>query len=108
MENMMNLSQNQTLDMLNNGTLSYDGGCTTFANIGNADAITTTDFQLGYCDYWPYYQTYHYHYPYPITITPNKTETAFRVVKVLIDKKLTKIQTVKQLVELMDAIVKVV
>jgi len=99
MENAMNLSQDKTLAVFNNASLV--SGSTT-----KLDCVAD-DMQLGCYDYWPYYETYHHWYPHPstITVTPNKTETAFKVVKVLINKKLAKIQTVKQFVETMDSIV---
>ncbi len=95
MENALGLTENNTQQLFNSGTLSYDG-------------IThLNDLQLGYTDFWPYYQTYHHYWPLPAVIAPNKTETAFKVVKVLIDKKLAKIDTVKQFVLLMDELTKV-
>ncbi len=97
MQNAMNLSETKTLAVFNNAAI-----------VDGTSAIDNTiDLQLGCCDYWPYYQTYHYYWPLPQVIALNKTETAFKVVKVLIDKKLAKIQTVKQFVELMDAVVSV-
>lgn len=100
MENLMNLSQEKTMEVFNNAALT---------EVGNTmiDGVTHADYQLAYFDYWPYYETYHHYYPYPTVIAPNRVETAYKVVKVLLDKKLAKIQTVKELVELLDELVKV-
>lgn len=56
-----------------------------------------------------YHDHYHHYYPWPqtITVTPNKTETAFKIVKVLLDKGLVKIERIKTFIHLMDEIVKV-
>lgn len=98
MENALGLTQSNTQQLFESGTLAFDGLTHPF---------DSTDLQLGYTDFWPYYQTYHHYWPFPTVITPNKTETAFKVVKVLIDKKLAKIDTVKQFVELMDEVIRV-
>lgn len=103
MENILELTQEKTLTMFEKGILA-DSGDTIFEKAGYA---SHTGLQLGSCDYWPYYETYHHYYPFPTVVAPNKTETAFKVVKVLIDKRLAKIQTVRQFVEVMDEIVKV-
>lgn len=106
MKNSMNVSQDKALAMYTNGAL---GDITSFNEVSSAgNAGGTSDLILGNCDIWPYYETYHHYYPFPTVITPNKTETAYKVVKVLIDKKLANVTTVKQLVTLIDAIVEVV
>jgi len=98
MENALGLTQEVTSQLYDNGSLVGDFD----AHLSGVD-----DLQLGYNDFYPYYQTYHYWYPYTTIVAPSKTDTAFKVVKILIDKKLAKIQTVKQLVSLMDELVKV-
>lgn len=95
MGNTLNLSEAKATTMYNEGVLE-------------GSSNTGGQLQLGTINYWPYYQTYHNFYPYPTYITPNKTETAYKVVKVLLDKKLAKLDTVKQLVTLIDAIAEVV
>lgn len=98
MENALGLTQSNTEQLFENGTLAFDEVTRPF---------DSTDLQLGYTDFWPYYQTYHHYWPLTTVVAPNKTETAFKVVKVLIDKKLAKIDTVKQFVLLMDELTKV-
>lgn len=76
----------------------------------------TTDTTWGYQDsisgniLWVNPSNYYYEWyplPYPSYITIDKTKQAFEIVKLLKEKKLAKITTVKQFVELVDEIVKV-
>lgn len=56
---------------------------------------------------WIYRDWYWHTYPDYTYVSLNKTEQAFKIVKLLKDKKLAKVTTVKQFVELVEEISKV-
>ena len=63
---------------------------------------------------WDYWQNWYYPYiikeSYPIYIQEkaiDKGAKAFEIIKILRDKKLLEIKTVKQFVDLMDALIKI-
>lgn len=69
---------------------------------GTGDNFSTSN----YIPWQPYYN-------YPIIDywwrnEPNKTEQAFKITKVLLDQKLIKLNTIKQFIDLMDKLVKII
>ena len=63
---------------------------------------------------WDYWQEYYYPYvikeSYPIWIQEravDKGAKAFEIIKILRDKKLVEVRTVKQFVDLMDTLIKI-
>ncbi len=78
---------------------------------GNNDSSTGGEMMIGdgsshYFDetnYYPWIQSYcnHYHYP------EDKTKQAFKIVKVLMKKKMVKLDKVKDFVELVDEILEI-
>jgi len=66
---------------------------------------TESNLQAETIPWEPYYPNY---YSYWWRNEPNKTEQAFKITKVLLDKKLIKLNTIKQFIDLMDKLVKIV
>ena len=97
------LAKNDVSLMCENGTIQKTG--TGEYAIGNMEVgnITFPSYPL----YDFYHDHYHHYYPYPeaVTTTPNKTETAYKVIKALMDKGLVRFERVKTFVALMDVIV---
>ncbi len=97
-----------SLTNLNDYNIVYDGGTGHWEGT-KTDANTTAT--TGYCHITPdWYNNHYYHwYPnyYPVTIQVDTTKKAFEIVKVLQDKKVIKLSTVKQFVELVDSILKI-
>ena len=70
------------------------------------------DSSLNINNYIPW-QPYYPDYPTPIGSywwkdEPNKTEQAFKITKALLDQKLIKLNTIKQFIDLMDKLVKII
>lgn len=90
----------------NIGGVSYT--TTTGNTLGDSTGTTQVNAYNGY--YWPFWEPYnqYYHSYYHTTTTPDKFETAFKLSRKLMDKKLVKPQkTVEDFFKLMDAIVEV-
>lgn len=89
----LNQAFNLTTQDLANMQSSFSQGTT-------GGGVSTTALYPGNTIYYPYYQTYWYE-------RPDKTSQAFRIVKALMERKLINLLTVKQFVDLVDEIVKV-
>lgn len=89
-------------DNITNEILSADS----FNNLWQAG---TGNVNTGYDFPWqPYYPDYQ-----PISTVwwkeeANKTEQAFKITKVLLDQKLIELNTIKQFIDLMDKLVKII
>ena len=88
------------------GSVSYQGSTGDYlpAEItsGPAEAMTG-DYWFTYPDIYHYY--YHYWWPsIPMPPEKSKIEQAFKILKVLIEKKIVQINTVKRFIDTIDAI----
>ncbi|MDP1728954.1 MAG: hypothetical protein Q8L27_01990 [archaeon] len=79
----------------------------------NINSATSDCIETGTSSY-QYWQNYYYPYviqpTYPVYITErslDKGKQAYEVIKVLKDKKLVDIRTVKQFIELMDSLIQI-
>ncbi len=88
-------------------TVSFEAGNfyvqTSPANTGTIGSITTTTLS----PHAEWVEPYRYWYPNYHSIAPNKFEQAFKVATVLQEKKLINIRTIKQFIELIDELQKV-
>jgi len=95
------LAKSQVDRLVSNGSVSYDAN------------TYPLDYNTGDLISWPhmgtFYDHYHYYYPYvtPMVVTPNRKEQALAVAKILVDKKLARVTTIKQFIDLVDVLVNV-
>ena len=119
-----NPNQNSSLNMVssipsNNVSANYAsvgnnslGGINGNLTTGNSFNVPNAGYQGGnyYGYYWPYWQPYneYYHSCHNTFTTSDKFETAFKLARKLMDKKLVKPQkTVEDFFKLMDSIVEI-
>ena len=114
-----NASMNQNASSLSAQTANYAsvgnnsiGGITGNLTTGNSFNVPIDGYQGGnyYGYYWPYWQPYneYYHSCHNTFTTSDKFETAFKLARKLMDKKLVKPQkTVEDFFKLMDSIVEI-
>jgi len=107
------------MNMVSSAQANYASvGNNTLNTLGGISSITTDAVYQGgglvggnyYGYYWPYWQPYneYYHSCYHTFTTSDKFETAFKLARKLMDKKLVKPQkTVEDFFKLMDSIVEI-
>jgi len=67
----------------------------------------TTDTFKSFTTRFHDHDHYGYGYSYPTYVYVDKTEKAFKIIKTLMDKKTIKLNTVKQFIDLVDEITKI-
>ncbi len=104
------MDKNKAISMLNS---SIDSGTWTIGTTGNYTDEGTYKTEEITC--WNYWQTYYYPYiikeSYPVYIQEkaiDKGKKAYEIVKVLRDKKLVQVRTVKQFIDLMNELIKLI
>jgi len=79
-------------------------------NLGTAISLSDTDFDTAdsgtmYC--WDWWRTYYYPVYYESFRYEDKGKKAIEIVKIFMDTKVIKVSTVKQFVDLLDKILKI-
>ncbi len=94
---------------LNGATLEANANTTVTWTTGEHPQWVESSTTSGYCQITPYtYSDYYYHwYPSYPAIVHDRTEKAFKIVKMLMDKKMVKNLTIKKFIDLVGEITEV-
>lgn len=106
--NALNTTNASYASVGNNSIGGVLSGINSITTVGQTSGNAVNANYYGY--YWPYWEPYNNYYKgcYHTFTTPDKFETAFKLARKLMDKKLVKPQkTVEDFFKLMDSIVEI-